>query len=452
MNQQLSNWTRQLGVIGLGLFALSSVFQTAPGHIGLALCLPSALSAAWDKRRQRMDTVTALALLIALWLLVRYALQVGWGVGDPALLKVRNVFVDWLFVPLFAVLALLPCADPLQRIRRLWLLSMLGFSLGIIGFLYRTGIGVLWSGERLGFHLERPLGIGLYAGCFLIALVTTWRQWWFAPPPWRWPARVAGIAFTALFAQVLIATQNRSTYLGAAIVIGVAGLSFAIRLVRGGAKGISARTIAVAGVAVALIAAVVATNFNAVATRLQAEHTIVSGVAAEGLAQAPTSSITIRLRLWQYALERFPDAPLIGQGFGEVGGVIRRDLVPRLAPDATSDGNLVYTQDHLHNSYLQTLWSQGLLGVMLWGALIVLLVRDATRAAKDNPACRALMPAMWGMLIFIAVWALTDYRLSHPDMRFFTLLSLLSLRLLGLGATDGRRRPDAEPGAAGSLA
>ena len=45
------------------------------------------------------------------------------------------------------------------------------------------------------------------------------------------------------------------------------------------------------------------------------------------------------------------------------------------------------------------------------------------------------------MLGFVAVWACFDYRLSHPDMRFFSILLLLSLRLLGQAGTDGSAAP-----------
>lgn len=42
-----------------------------------------------------------------------------------------------------------------------------------------------------------------------------------------------------------------------------------------------------------------------------------------------------------------------------------------------------------------------------------------------------MVPAMWAILAFTAIWSFFDFRLSHPDMRFFTILMLLSLRLLG---------------------
>ncbi|HMZ12170.1 MAG TPA: hypothetical protein PKW88_15755, partial [Plasticicumulans sp.] len=91
-----------------------------------------------------------------------------------------------------------------------------------------------------------------------------------------------------------------------------------------------------------------------------------------------------------------------------------------------------------HNSYLQTLWTQGAIGILLWALLVGLLLRDVQRAARVDPRVRAWLPAVWGALGFVAVWACFDYRLSHPDMRFFSILLLLGLRLLGTAGSDAQ--------------
>src|SRR5574340_689419 len=87
--------------------------------------------------------------------------------------------------------------------------------------------------------------------------------------------------------------------------------------------------------------------------------------------------------------------------------------------------------DHFHNTYLQLLWSQGLIGVALWGALLLVLLRDVWRGAARDERVRALLPAVAGTLTLIALWACFDYRLSHVDTRMFAVLMLLSLRHLG---------------------
>jgi O-antigen ligase len=425
-------WIDRVGVFGLMLFALASVWLTAPGNIGLVLCLPSAILAAWSARKNPADAVARLSFIIVVWLLLRYMLQVKYGMGDAALGEPQAVMVEWLYVPLFTLLAAMPNADPVKRLRLLWLLAMLGFAVGVLGFLGRQGIEVLWSGARLGFHLKRPLGIGLYAGCFAIILIATYRLWWSMSGVWRWPARFVVFSLILLFAQVVIASQNRSTMLGVVVVLALATLAQVFKIYEGRSGLFSKRNVLVVAVAGIAATGLIAINNETISDRLMAERPVLATVASSGLADAPTSSVTIRLRLWQLVLERFHEAPLIGHGFGDPRGVIQQDLMPRVPLESGhADISQLYLQDHFHNSYLQILWTQGLVGICLWGGLVMFLVRDAMRAARNDPIRQSLMPAMWGILIFTAVWAITDYRLSHPDMRFFTILLLLSLRLLG---------------------
>jgi O-antigen ligase len=419
----MTNAATRLGPFGLYLFALAAVWKTAPGHIGIALALLAVLLPLCTAPRRAWDTVAKLSATLAGWLLVRGVLQ--WqGLGEPGLSDSAGVFEDWMFLLLFAPLAALPVTDRVKRAGLLWGLAMLGFTLGIADFLHLRGVQVLWSGERLGFHLAKPLGIGLYAGCFLIVVAATWRWWWNARA-WRWPVRVLGLATLGLNLEVLITVQNRSTYLGLALVSSVAvgwRLWSAARTPVAGQW----RSVALVGFCAILMgAALIGVNRDVVQQRLGAEQDVVQSIEAEGLERAPASSISIRLHLWRYALERFADAPLIGHGFGNLTHVVDRDLRQRVAltPDE------IY--DHVHNTYLQTLWTQGLLGTGLWALLILALLRDVIRAARRDARVRESMPAIWGVLGFIAVWAFFDYRLSHPDMRFFTVLLLLSLRLLG---------------------
>ncbi|WP_323001312.1 O-antigen ligase family protein [Denitromonas sp.] len=428
------NWLHRIGVFGLGLFALTSVWKTAPGHIGIALCLPAVALALWQRRRLPWDAASALTALVALWLCARYALQTWGGMAEPGLLTPKEVFIDWLFVPMFALLAILPCEDPVRRLRRLWMLAMLGFTFGVISYLWQRGLGVLWSGERLGFHLNRALGVGLYAGAFAVALIATARLWWSVAGTLRWPARIAGIALIALNLEVLLTAQNRSTYLALAIVAAGAVAIAVWRTLRNRNARPGQRRLALGLIGALVAGLLLAGNLDAVQKRIEHERGTIQTVLTDGLDAAPAASVTVRLRLWRYVLQRFPDAPLLGHGFGDVKDIIDRDVRPVAA---LNEGE---RYDQVHNSYLQTLWGQGLIGTALWIALSLVLIRDAVRAARTDRQRQMLLPAMWAVLAFTAVWAVFDYRLSHPDMRFFSILLLLSLRLLGQRESTGRLR------------
>lgn len=426
-------WLNRIGVLGLTLFALFSLFKTAPAHIGIALALPAAFIGAWQQRRSPWSSATRASVVLAAWLCLRFALQRWGGMVEPGLYDQQAVFIDWLFVPMFALLAAIPCDEPLARMRTLWLLAGAGFLVGILSFLWSEGFLSLWAGKRLAFHLDRALGIGLYAGCLAIALIASAPLWWRRHGVLRWPLRILAVALIGLFLQVVISTQNRSNVLGFAVLIACAAAYWLIHTLRHHDARVRRRLFAAGAAAVMVTAATISMNFGAISARFVKERAAMSAVLDKGLEHAPAASVTVRLRLWQYVLERFPDAPIIGHGFGDLRDVIDRDVRPH--------GGLIASEryDHVHNSYFQTLWTQGLVGIALWSALSLILIVDAVRAARHNRQVRALMPAMWGILIYTAVWAAFDYRLSHPDMRFFTLLLLLSLRLMGQAGRPSTR-------------
>ncbi len=407
---------------GLMLLALAALVKTAPAHVGAALCLPAALVALIRRGRGSLDAIDGLVLAILLWSILRFGMQ-RTGVGDSALIDPAGSLMDWIFPLLFLPFAALLGDDPRRRIGLLWLLMLSGFLLGTLGFLIRMGPAVLWEGERLGFHLDRPLGIGLYAGTFLVLLIATWPLWARRNGSWRWPILGLGLVGIVFLGQMLISAQNRSTFLALVAALATAG-ALALWLGRSEAprrRGSVVATLALAG----LLAALTLANGAVIGKRLAAEHKVVATIDQAGLDAAPASSISARLHLWRFAVTRFPDAPLLGHGFGSLVEVIETGLRPQADLPAGE------RYDHLHNTYLQLLWSQGLIGFALWAALLTALLWKLVLASRHDTRLRALLPGVVGAMVFIAVWATFDYRLNHVDTRMFTLMCLLGLRALG---------------------
>lgn len=415
-----SRWPRLL-TLGLGVMALASVAKTAPAFIGISIALLAVLIGLVSGYRPRWDSVEIVVAIIALWLTARLLLQ-HFGVGEPALLRPWRDFTDWAWLLTFVALGA-HRGDPIRRVRLLWLLAMGGFALSVGGYFAAHGFGPLLAGERLGFHLRRPLGVGLYAGAFFLMLLFTATQWWTIRGPLRLPARVAGTAMMLLSLLVLVAAQNRSTWLGLAVVGAAASVGIAARAVKANPDPL--RRLSAVSLGLLLLVGIGLLVKVPLETRTSVETQALTTLLTEGLADTPATPITVRLRLWTFVLTQFPRAPLLGHGFGKLEQVLEREL--RQGAPLQQDER----QDHVHSTYLQVLYGQGLIGSALWGALIVVLLRDLTRAARRDAEVRRLLPAIWAVLTFTGVWALTDYRLSHPDMLFFSILLLLSLRLLG---------------------
>ncbi len=116
-----------------------------------------------------------------------------------------------------------------------------------------------------------------------------------------------------------------------------------------------------------------------------------------------------RLDVWPQLLEWIAEAPLLGHG-----------------PDADLDllANSAGGQDLRvsHNELLSTGVNYGVTGILLlWGPLIVLLLRSLVRTARAGPSEREQLSAASTVLLMIVLLSLTDNTLRSPGIMILAL-------------------------------
>ncbi len=117
-----------------------------------------------------------------------------------------------------------------------------------------------------------------------------------------------------------------------------------------------------------------------------------------------TDPITMRIGLALISRDIWLDHPLVGAGFGHF-----RDVAPRYARDIQSPYYRFASQAMEHNNFLSILAETGLIGLLLFLALLVVLLRVSLRLYRRLPACaeglidRDIVVLFWVLFVIFVI-------------------------------------------------
>lgn len=278
---------------------------------------------------------------------------------------------------------------------------------------------------RLGYA-ENIVGEYAAMGLLLLSLYALSR-----PPRPRGRAKI-GFAMMLVAAGVpllacLLYAQSRGAWLAAALVVPLA-LYACLR----DAHREWHRPAAIALV-VALLAAIAAlgAGYALVANRLAGSEAIAAALANGGLADLPSSSVTVRVQLAELGWHAWLAHPFWGIGL--------RSIHPLIVASDIHIGS--YVPPHLHDAYLQTVVGLGVVGAGLLLAPFAMLVREPWLARRAENTGHALYWALLGCLGILLIVNLFDYL----TWRFDYLRAPLELLLGCCFALSLRRRRGGSP-------
>lgn len=413
--------TQLVGLIGLCVFAFSSLVSTSGASIGLGLLVVATVMRPPHLQGLQRDPLVVLAGVSIVYLCVRTI----WAIREfpeSAHLQVKQAW-DWFRLWFFVVVAWWLKGD-LRRSGQVLLLALLGLFVGMTFYLFSHGQS-LPSGQRTGFHLK-IIAFGLYSSTAILGLSLLAPRIWgtkHSPPSFALRAALWFIAL-AVLAQGLIMTQSRGAWLTATMVIPAVSV---VRYWRaGGHKGRSWRLrLGVVGVLILGCATLVLVNFSAVTTRLVQEREMFGAAWRGDLDAVPTVGFGVRVHAFRFGVLRWLERPLFGWGPGSTEYLIGRSGLPQLRHSEWVEGGWREGRawlDHLHNTYLEILVRFGLVGAFLMLSVLGLLVRSLLVAHREG---RVPLDYAWflaGALGLMGIWSLSDFRLLHPDWRSYWIL------------------------------
>ncbi|EIC20285.1 O-antigen ligase family protein [Thiorhodovibrio frisius] len=280
-----------------------------------------------------------------------------------------------------------------------------------------------WLMARDGFGFV-VIAFGLYCAAALLGVLFL-----------RWPS---GRTITAarwlaglVLAQGLLFSQSRASWLAflAALVVGLwlrrsnsPGLSWPWAGIKPGWR---------AWAAVILLAVVGGLNASLVLNRLTQEADSAVVLLEQPSDLTVQTSIGLRWRAQQLGLNLWLERPWFGWG---------ADTTPSLIAASAEDYALIDAGEvlvHLHNSYLEILVQFGLVGLVLFFALVAALFQGVLAAWRQRLLPADLAIFLICLLLLTLIWNFFNFRMLHQDWRGFWALVAGSALSFGLAA---RRR------------
>lgn len=427
MQLNRSAYAQHLGAAGLYLFAVSGGVSQGGVYIGLGLMLVGLLlmaDHAWNALRR--EPAFPIAVILTLYIAARCLAAVSTWPTEPPERFLRDTWDLVAVGGLFSLLVGWWLAGNNGRIALVLQLAVLGLFLGVLE-------GIDWQ-HFATYMVQRPLfgmgnGAGLYAlvamaGLLILRSSRLFDGGWQQRRLSSAVIKILLMALFAVFSAVFVLSQTRAAWFAALIVMPAV---FVLVLRNRAGEMLKKRVLRFEVIVLAVLMLSVIFGAGIIEKRLGVERSSVVLLFSGKLSGLPADSVGLRVGLWENALERIAERPLLGWGSGSAPVLIRESDVP---------GGL----KHYHNLYLQLAAELGLVGVGLFALWSALAVKAAVHAWRERYTDFDYLLFLAATLaIFLIV---SSFQIRHDDERGQYLLILLG----ALALTHRlRRRQPTEP-------
>lgn len=336
----------------------------------------------------------------------------------------QSAALDWIRLLLFP-----PLAWHLSRnhrlITRLWIV----FAAGVLAGTLIAIPGYLVLQEqiesiRFGGLINKPIVHAYYVATVFVGVMVGLPRWTRdvgALAMWVRALSALAIVLTlVILTWAFIKAGSRTPLLSLLAVAPVVLISG----YRASWNGLSIRSRTLAILAVGTISAAVLMS-GSINPRLQEAAQSIQQVMSVGLDNTPQDGGTIRLRMWRFGLEAWMERPWTGWGPGSL------DMAQTSIGTLPLDLNGGKPWAHLHNAYVQVLFSFGLIGFFLLTAIFAILTINLARVISSGNQTGTLALFCLAVLISVLAYSLTNFNhLSHHWRTFWLLAAASSLALI----------------------
>lgn len=237
------------------------------------------------------------------------------------------------------------------------------------------------------------------------------------------PTEISGIAGLLAILCLMVYSKGKPKW-----ALWVGGGSLVIMVIAGGKTGIGAGIISgilFFGLQKRFKAVLGFVAGTAAILALALKFTSLSEYASTYLQLEQASSFTGRTDLWAFVMPFILQHPILGQGF------IASRFVAVIHPDTP------FSSSHMHNSFLETLYNNGLIGLVLVLMINYVIVRNLWRTvrASASPELRYLAVGAMAAYINLLINAMFNATFGgRPDCSYLMLIAMvvISSQLLRL--------------------
>jgi hypothetical protein len=155
---------------------------------------------------------------------------------------------------------------------------------------------------------------------------------------------------------------------------------------------------------------------TAVILGIALKYTALAQYAAGYMQLEQASSFTGRTDLWAFVMPFILQHPILGQGF------IASRFIAVIHPDTP------FSSSHMHNSYIETLYNNGIVGLILILIINYVIVRNLWRAVRDTqlPEIRYLAVGAMAAFINLVINAMCNATFGgRPDASYLMLIAMV---------------------------
>lgn len=415
-----ANVTDCAGWLGLATFALSAWSLALTNQLALELCVVACLFSPIARSALSAEKIVRWSLLGALFLLAQ-------SVRGMILLPetAQRQWLEcgkWLLLFGFPVIGWWLNADP-RRIDRVLCLALFGFLAGMLRHADWRNVARFHTGWQTGFQMDAATS-GLISATAILGLLIFFPRILGRPQSGS-HIRLKLFAWLAglyLATYILVASQSRITWLGAAIVL-PAVLGYRYVRSRRSVKPPARFMPALALLVLAMLGGGIMLNADTFLRRTGQDIGVVTAIVQDKTSNLPESSFSYRYHVQKFGLEKWLEKPLLGWGTGS----------PRVLIESSGRVEL-YNRPfgrwmrQMHNAYLEILVRFGVLGAGLFVIGIWHLVRSLAAARRRGKMPEDYWLFLAGAFALTGLWGFTNTFLWDA-MRAYWLL------LAGLGYT-----------------
>ncbi len=408
----VNSWLDAIGRAGLYVFFLSFQLNTTVAYLGLLLMLLvfALQPARWMPLLKRESTARVF-LVLALYILL-YSIWAAHEFPQSAADQ-WTALTNWMHWLIFIPVAWQVFLDA-KNINRLLLILAGGVMIRILTHLEWSHLLNLFAWERTGFGYSEIV-IALILGIVSLGMLLLAPRMILPSLPARKSIRIARFSLwltgLIIFLEALVLSQTRSAWLSGVIVFPVALAACYWDWLKDHAFR-SFRGAAVLALVLLLAGLFVARNSAPIVSRLQAEPEAVEQIAKGNLEVPKTISIWTRLQLWRIGLRLWEERPLFGWGPGTT----------RLLLERSTTDTYLSSHAHLHSLYLEILVRFGVLGGLLFGALIALLLNGVRKAYANGLIPWDYACFLFGGWAFTALFMIFDFQIFKYVWRNYCVL------------------------------
>jgi|GEM_PF-2814686 len=348
-----------MGVTGVTLLLIGASISKAAQNIGMALMMLAVLMGFWPHRKRYWHNLKDdwLARLTGAWILYLIILAIITARVIPETAELQYDFA-WKLSRLFLIILTAWWIAAFLRAQTAYLLVFAGYAAGAIIFHDALDWPLFYQSNRLDFW-ENPQFYGLLSGAALIGLLVLGRDLMaIAGQRFRYTSASLLILALGLSLNAFLISEARGAMLGLAASTLIAGALCFYRAYHH--RHLAKRHLGIAVLGITLVAGILFLVVDRAGERFSRDIVAVQQ-ALDDSAEITPSNMGIRFHQWQTAAPLWLERPVMGWGPG--AGEYLHELAD--LPETYRSGG-----DHFHNTLLDLLLWTGIVGTLLFLALL----------------------------------------------------------------------------------